>query len=107
MSPGLGHTPATATGALFQKSSVDNSDVDVGSVRAAADVQLVLLELELAGRVTRHAGARVSLTHANFVINDGTATAADIKALVEECRAAVKERFGVTLRDEIICLGQF
>lgn len=53
------------------------------------------------------AGARVSLTHANFVINDGTATAADIKALVEECRAAVKERFGVTLRDEIICLGQF
>ncbi|MBL0767670.1 DNA-protecting protein DprA [Sphingopyxis sp. DHUNG17] len=31
------------------------------SGRAAADVQLVLLELELAGRVTRHAGARVSL----------------------------------------------
>ncbi|MDP3718553.1 MAG: UDP-N-acetylmuramate dehydrogenase [Acidobacteriota bacterium] len=53
------------------------------------------------------AGARVSPTHANFVINDGTATAADIKALVEECRAAVKDRFGVTLRDEIICLGEF
>lgn len=53
------------------------------------------------------AGARVSPTHANFVINDGTATAADIKALIEQCRAAVKERFGVTLRDEIICLGEF
>jgi UDP-N-acetylmuramate dehydrogenase len=53
------------------------------------------------------AGARVSPTHANFVINDGTATAADIKALIEQCRSAVKERFGVTLRDEIICLGQF
>ena len=53
------------------------------------------------------AGARVSPTHANFIINDGTATAADIKALVERCRSAVKEQFGVTLRDEIICLGEF
>jgi len=53
------------------------------------------------------AGARVSPTHANFVITDGTATAADIKALIEQCRSAVKERFGVTLRDEIICLGEF
>lgn len=53
------------------------------------------------------AGARVSPTHANFVINDGTATAADIKQLIEQCRLAVKEQFGVTLRDEIICLGEF
>ncbi len=53
------------------------------------------------------AGARVSSTHANFVLNDGTATAADIKALIEQCRTAVKEHFGVSLRDEIICLGQF
>lgn len=52
-------------------------------------------------------GARVSPTHANFLVTDGTATAADIKALIERCRAAVKERFGVTLRDEIICLGEF
>jgi UDP-N-acetylmuramate dehydrogenase len=53
------------------------------------------------------AGARVSPTHANFLLNDGTATAADIKALIEQCRAAVKEQFGVTLQDEIICLGEF
>lgn len=53
------------------------------------------------------AGARVSPAHANFVINDGTATAADIKQLIEQCRSAVKEQFGVTLRDEIICLGEF
>ncbi len=52
-------------------------------------------------------GARVSPTHANFVINDGSATAAEIHQLVERCRAAVKERFGVTLRNEIICLGDF
>lgn len=52
-------------------------------------------------------GARVSPTHANFVINDGTATAADIKTLIEQCRSAVKERFGVSLQDEIIRLGKF
>jgi UDP-N-acetylmuramate dehydrogenase len=52
-------------------------------------------------------GARVSPTHANFIITDGSATAADIHSLVERCRAAVKEQFGVTLRNEIICLGDF
>lgn len=52
-------------------------------------------------------GARVSPTHANFIITSGTATAADIKTLVERCRAGVEERFGVTLRDEIMMLGEF
>ena len=52
-------------------------------------------------------GARVSPTHANFIINDGSATAADIHSLVEQCRAAVKDQFGVGLRNEIICLGDF
>lgn len=52
-------------------------------------------------------GARVSPTHANFIITDGAATAADIKTLVERCRDAVKKQFGVTLRNEIICLGEF
>jgi UDP-N-acetylmuramate dehydrogenase len=52
-------------------------------------------------------GARVSPTHANFIITDGSARAADIHDLVEQCRAAVKDRYGVTLRNEIICLGDF
>jgi UDP-N-acetylmuramate dehydrogenase len=54
-----------------------------------------------------HHGARVSPTHANFIINDGTASAADIKSLIEQCRRAVKDQFGVTLRNEIIYLGDF
>jgi UDP-N-acetylmuramate dehydrogenase len=52
-------------------------------------------------------GARVSPTHANFIINEAHATAGDIRGLIEQCRAAVKDRFGVALRDEIICLGEF
>jgi UDP-N-acetylmuramate dehydrogenase len=52
-------------------------------------------------------GARVSPTHANFIINDGSASAAEIHSLIERCRAAVKDQFGVGLRNEIICLGEF
>jgi UDP-N-acetylmuramate dehydrogenase len=50
-------------------------------------------------------GARVSPTHGNFIINDGTATARDIRQLIRQCRDAVRERFGVELREEIVYLG--
>lgn len=52
-------------------------------------------------------GAQVSPTHANFIINDGSASASDIRALIERCRSAVKDQFGVALRNEIIYLGEF
>jgi len=52
-------------------------------------------------------GARVSPTHGNFIVNDGGATAADIKRLIDRCKAAVRDRFGVELREEIVYLGAF
>ena len=52
-------------------------------------------------------GARVSPTHGNFIVNDGGATARDIRQLIGRCRAAVRERFGVELCEEIVCLGDF
>jgi len=52
-------------------------------------------------------GARVSPTHGNFIVNEGSATAHDIRALIERCRIAVREQFGVELRDEIVSLGDF
>lgn len=54
-----------------------------------------------------HGGARISDRHANFIVNDGGATADDIRTLIERARAAVRERFGVELRDEIVQLGTF
>lgn len=51
--------------------------------------------------------ARISERHANFVVNEGRATAADVRALVELARTTVRERFGVELRDEIVYLGTF
>ncbi len=55
----------------------------------------------------RVGGAQVSDTHGNFIINDGRATAADIRRLVEECKDAVRREFGVDLREEIVFLGEF
>jgi len=52
-------------------------------------------------------GARVSETHGNFIVNDGSATATDIYRLIQHCRAAVRDRFGVDLREEIVYLGDF
>jgi UDP-N-acetylmuramate dehydrogenase len=53
----------------------------------------------------REGSARVSKTHGNFIINEGAASAADIRRLIERCRAQVRARFGVELRDEIVYLG--
>ena len=52
-------------------------------------------------------GARVSTTHGNFIVHDGTATARDIRQLIERCRMAVREKFGVELREEIVYLGDW
>ena len=49
----------------------------------------------------RVGGAVVSVQHANFIINDGTATAKDIKALISVIKAAVFAQYGVQLEEEI------
>ena len=53
----------------------------------------------------REGAARVSTTHANFIVNEGGATARDIRALVDRCKSEVRARFGVALREEIVYLG--
>lgn len=50
-------------------------------------------------------GASVSNLHCNFLINSGSATAADIEGLGEEVRRRVYETSGVSLRWEIQIIG--
>lgn len=50
-------------------------------------------------------GARVSPVHGNFIVNEGHATAADIRRLIEQCKAEVRDQFAVELREEIVFLG--
>ena len=63
--------------------------------------------IELCGlKGRRVGGAEVSPVHANWIVNVGAARAADVLALVEVCRAAVRERFGVVLELEVKVVGE-
>lgn len=50
-------------------------------------------------------GAQVSEKHANFIVNTGSATAADIERLIELVRARVAEVTGVLLEPEVRIIG--
>lgn len=58
------------------------------------------------GRGLTRGGAQVSELHCNFLINTGSATAADLEYLGEEVRARVKAQSGVTLDWEIKRIGE-
>jgi UDP-N-acetylmuramate dehydrogenase len=58
------------------------------------------------GRGLRRGGAMVSEKHTNFLINTGTASAADIEGLGEELRRRVCAQFGVVLEWEIRRIGR-
>jgi UDP-N-acetylmuramate dehydrogenase len=63
--------------------------------------------IEAAGlKGTRIGGALVSPKHANFIINQGGATAADIEDLIALVQAQVAGRFGVTLIPEVRIIGE-
>lgn len=50
--------------------------------------------------------AEVSTRHANFIINNGGASARDILYLIEEIEKRVKKNFGIKLEREIEILGE-
>jgi UDP-N-acetylmuramate dehydrogenase len=62
--------------------------------------------IETAGlKEFRVGGAQVSAKHANFIINTGKATAADIEALIGHVQATVEKAHGVRLVPEVHVLG--
>jgi UDP-N-acetylmuramate dehydrogenase len=52
-------------------------------------------------------GARVSRQHANFIVNEEGATAADVVGLIRKVQMTVRDVHGVELRPEIRFLGRF
>lgn len=51
-------------------------------------------------------GAQVSEKHANFIVNLGHATAADIEALIEHVKTTVRAKQGVELVQEVKMIGE-
>jgi UDP-N-acetylmuramate dehydrogenase len=63
--------------------------------------------IEAAGlKGERHGGAQISTLHANFIVNTGGATAADVLALIGHARAAVRLRTGIQLEPEVRIWGR-
>src|SRR6202795_647391 len=68
-----------------------------------------------AGRLVQAAGLKgaregnavVSPMHGNFIVNEGGATAADVKTLIERVQAEVRRRFNVELETEVEMVGRF
>jgi UDP-N-acetylmuramate dehydrogenase len=53
----------------------------------------------------RRNGAVVSEKHGNFIVNDGGASASEVRALIEDVQRRVYEMFGVTLEPEVEFIG--
>jgi UDP-N-acetylmuramate dehydrogenase len=51
-------------------------------------------------------GAEISAKHANFIVNRGGATAADVQALMDLARERVQAHFGIVLEPEIRVIGE-
>ncbi len=63
--------------------------------------------IEAAGlKGCRVGGAEVSAKHANFIINRGGATAADIEQLIDHVQRTVRDRHGVSLEHEVRIVGE-
>lgn len=54
----------------------------------------------------RIGGARVSEMHANFIVNDGSASAADIEQLIRHVQQTVEQKHGVRLTTEVRIVGE-
>ncbi len=54
-----------------------------------------------------HGGAQISERHANFIVNVGGATAADVAALIKEARSRVYTQFSVELELEVELRGSW
>jgi UDP-N-acetylmuramate dehydrogenase len=89
-----------SAGCIFQNPEV--ADVPSG-IPASAGALVDRAGLKGTGR----GDARVSAAHGNFIVNEGQATASDIRGLIDLCRARVQEQFGVALHEEIVYLGEF
>lgn len=70
---------------------------------AAIPAGRLIEELGLKG--TRVGGAMVSVEHGNFIVNDGTATARDVLALIDLVKGRAKSERGIELETEVEIVG--
>ena len=80
---------------------------NAGSVFRNPEGDFAARLIETAGlKGVREGGAVVSGKHANFIINDGDASAADIERLILRIQKTVRNKHGVELEPEVRLVGE-
>jgi len=89
-----------------RKASQPIEDASAGSVFKNPPNDYAGRLIEQAGlKGKRLGGAMISPKHANFIVNTGRATAADVLALMDAAREAVMRTAGIELKPEIHVVG--
>lgn len=91
-----------------RKESQPLSQPSAGSVFKNPDGDSAGRLVEAAGlKGLKLGGARISRQHANFIVNEGGATAADVVGLIRKAQMTVRDVHGLELRPEVRFLGSF
>ena len=92
-----------SSGCIFKNPNA--SGISYGEKKSSASAGWLIDEAGLKGVTI--GGAMVSPKHANFIVNTGKATAADVLKLAERVRQTVLGKFGVDLSLEVFKIGEF
>ncbi|HEX8923229.1 MAG TPA: hypothetical protein VF828_00665, partial [Patescibacteria group bacterium] len=95
--------PMNSAGSVFANPSLQDSQKIWGEQKSTGWI----IDHELNWKGKQLGGAQISPQHSNFIINTGTATAADYSGLVSLIRDEVSRRFSLTLVPEVKFLGEF
>lgn len=98
------HSPSPSFGCTFQNFNKSDA-LRLATPNHTTSTGYLLDSLGLKGK--QIGGAQISQNHANFILNNGGATAQDVIQLIRVCKEKVKEKYGVELKEEIVYLGEF
>ena len=80
--------------------------IPVQAIREGKVASAYFLE-QVGAKGMRRNGIQVASYHANLIYNDGGGTAADLRALICELHARVRDRFGIELEEEVQYVGEW
>jgi UDP-N-acetylmuramate dehydrogenase len=99
---------ARADGFTAHRKQSQPGGASVGSMFKNPDNYYAGYLIETAGlKELRVGGAQISAKHANFFLNDESASAEDVRGLIAEAWNTVREQFGVEMELEVELVGEW
>lgn len=99
---------ARADGFVARRKETQPGGASMGSMFKNPENYYAGYLIEAAGlKGFRYGGAKISEKHANFFVNDESATAEDVRSLIAEAWNSVREKFGVEMELEVELLGDW